>query len=60
MKTQAIYFSYRLRSPETHLALNGWNIPVINHVKYRGVMEMIEARPSEHLLESTPYSKMNV
>jgi hypothetical protein len=33
-KTQAIYFSYRPRLPEAHLALNGWNIPFVNHVKY--------------------------
>jgi hypothetical protein len=54
-KTQAIYFSRRLRSPEAHLTLNGQNIPFINHVKYlvvifdKGIMwrlhtEMIEAK----------------
>jgi hypothetical protein len=34
IKTWAIYFSHRLRSPEPHLTLNGQNIPFINHVKY--------------------------
>jgi hypothetical protein len=44
----------------------GRNIPFVNHGKYldvildKGVIwilliEMIEARPSEHLLQSTPY-----
>jgi hypothetical protein len=37
-KTQAIYFSHRLRPPETHLTLNGRNIPFVNHVKYLGVI----------------------
>jgi hypothetical protein len=54
-KTRIIYFSYRLRPPETHLALNGRNILFVNHVKYPGVIfdkrntwmlhiEMIEAK----------------
>jgi hypothetical protein len=54
-KTQAIYFSNRLRPPETHLILNGRNILFVNHVKYLGVLfdkmtlwrmhiEMIEAK----------------
>jgi hypothetical protein len=53
-KTQVIYFSRRLRSPEANLTLNGRNIPFINHAKYLGVIfdkkttrrlhiEMIEA-----------------
>jgi hypothetical protein len=37
-KTQAIYFSRRLRPPETYLTLNGRNIPFVNHVKYLGVI----------------------
>jgi hypothetical protein len=37
-KTQAIYFSHRRRPPETHLTLNGRNIPFVNHVKYLGVI----------------------
>jgi hypothetical protein len=51
---QAIYFSHRLRPPLTYLTLNGRNIPVVNNVKYLGVIfdkritsslhiEMIEA-----------------
>jgi hypothetical protein len=54
-KTQAIYFSQRLRSPEAHLTLNGQNIPFANYVKYLGVIfdkritwrlhiEMVEAK----------------
>jgi hypothetical protein len=54
-KTQAIYFSHRLRPPEFHLTLNGRNIPFVHHVKYLGVIfdkritwrlhiEMIEAK----------------
>jgi hypothetical protein len=37
-KTQAIYFSHRLRPPEAHLTLNEQNIPFVNHVKYVGVI----------------------
>jgi hypothetical protein len=37
-KTQAIYFSHRIRPPESHLTLNGRNIPFVNHVKYLGVI----------------------
>jgi hypothetical protein len=37
-KTQAIYFSHKLRPPEAHLTLNGRNIPFFNHVKYLGVI----------------------
>jgi hypothetical protein len=37
-KTQAIYFSHRIRPPESLLALNGWNIPFVNNVKYLGVI----------------------
>jgi hypothetical protein len=37
-KTQAIYFSHRLRPPEAHLTLNGWNIPFVNHVNSLGVI----------------------
>jgi hypothetical protein len=37
-KTQAIYFSLWFRPPETHLTLNGLNIPFVNHVKYLDVI----------------------
>jgi hypothetical protein len=37
-KGQAIYFPHQLRLPETHLTLNGRNIPFVNHVKYLGVI----------------------
>jgi hypothetical protein len=37
-KTQAIYFSHRLRPPEAHLTLNGRNTSFVNHVKYLGVI----------------------
>jgi hypothetical protein len=54
-KTQAIYFSHWVRSPEPLLTLNGRNIPFVNNVKYLGVifdkkitwksqMEMIRAK----------------
>jgi hypothetical protein len=54
-KTQAIYFSHRIRAPESLLTLNGRNIPFVNNVKYLGVIfhkritwrlhiEMIEAK----------------
>jgi hypothetical protein len=36
--TRAIYFSHRLRPPETHLALDGRNIRLVNHVKYLSVI----------------------
>jgi hypothetical protein len=54
-KTRAIYFSHRLTPPESHLTLNGWNIPFVNSIKYLCVIfnkritwrlhiEMIEAK----------------
>jgi hypothetical protein len=63
--------SHSLGPPEAHLTLNGRNIPFINHVKYLGVIidkritwrlhvEIIEPRPSEHLLQSNPYLKVRV
>jgi hypothetical protein len=33
-----IYVSHRHRTPETNLALNGQNNPLVNHVKYLGVI----------------------
>jgi hypothetical protein len=33
-KTQAIYFTHRIRPPESLLTLNGLNIPFVNNVKY--------------------------
>jgi hypothetical protein len=36
-KTQAIYFSHRIRLPES-LTINGQNIPFVNNVKYLGVI----------------------
>jgi hypothetical protein len=70
-KTLAIYFSHRLRLPEAHLTLNRRNIPFVNHVKYldvifdkritwRSHIEMVNPRPSEHLLESAPYLKASI
>jgi hypothetical protein len=67
-KTQAIYFSYRVGPPEASLALNGWDIPVINHVKYLGVifnkritwkrhMEMIKAKAFRTYIRTYPLSK---
>jgi hypothetical protein len=37
-KTQAIYFSHRIRLPESLLTVNGQNIPFVNNVKYLGVI----------------------
>jgi hypothetical protein len=37
-KTQAVYFSHRLRPPEVRLTLNGRNIPFVKHVKYLGII----------------------
>jgi hypothetical protein len=37
-RTQAIYFSYRLRLTEAYLTFNEQNIPFLNHVKYLGVI----------------------
>jgi hypothetical protein len=36
--TPHIYFSYKLRPPKAHLALNIQNIPFVNHVIYVGVI----------------------
>jgi hypothetical protein len=37
-KTQAIYFSHRIRRPESLLTLNGQNVPFVNNVIYLGVI----------------------
>jgi hypothetical protein len=37
-KTQAIYFSHRIRPPESLLTINGQNIEFVNNVKYLGVI----------------------
>jgi hypothetical protein len=37
-KIQAIYFSYRIKPPDTLLTLNGHNIPFVNSIKYLGVI----------------------
>jgi hypothetical protein len=37
-KTQAIYFSHQKRPPDSLLTLNGWNIPIVNSVKYLRVI----------------------
>jgi hypothetical protein len=37
-KTRGIYFPRSRRPPETHLTLNGRNIPFVNIVKYLGVI----------------------
>jgi hypothetical protein len=37
-KTRAVYFSHKIRPPESPLTLNGQNIPFINSVKYFGVI----------------------
>jgi hypothetical protein len=37
-KTQATYFSHRLRPPEAHLILHKQNIVFVNYVKYLGVI----------------------
>jgi hypothetical protein len=36
-KTQATYFSHRLRLPEAQFTLNGQNIPFVNSAKYLDV-----------------------
>jgi hypothetical protein len=54
-KTQGVYFSCSRQQPESHLTVNGQNIPSVNTVKYLGVIfnkkvtgrlhiEMIEAK----------------
>jgi hypothetical protein len=63
-KTQAIYFSHRIRPSESLLTINGQNIPFVNNVKYLGVIfdrkitwrlhikttetHSLKPRPSEH------------
>jgi hypothetical protein len=62
-KTRAIYFFHRIRPPESLLTLNGRNIPFLNSAKYLGVIFdkniTWKPRPSEHLLEYIPYSKVS-
>jgi hypothetical protein len=54
-KTHGIYFSYSYPPPESHITLNGQNIPFVNNVNFLGVIfhkkvtwrlhrEMIEAK----------------
>jgi hypothetical protein len=35
-KTQAIYFSHRIKPSDTLLTLNGYNISFVNSIKYLG------------------------
>jgi hypothetical protein len=37
-KTRGIYFSHSRWPPESHVTLNGRNIPFVNSVKYLGVI----------------------
>jgi hypothetical protein len=57
-----IYFSHRGGLPESHLTLNGRNIPFSNSITYLGItfdkrvklkfhIEVIETGPSEYLLQ---------
>jgi hypothetical protein len=59
----------KMTPPEAHLTLNTRNIPIVNHVKYLGLIldkriawrlhrEMIEGKTIEHFLASTSYSKV--
>jgi hypothetical protein len=70
-KTQAIYFSHRLRFPEAHLPFNGRNIPFVRHVKYVSVVfskmitwtlhiEMIEAKAFRTFINIYSLFKMSV
>jgi hypothetical protein len=65
-KTQAIYFSHRLRSPESHLTLNGQNIPfrvkdlgVIfdKRITWRLHIEIIEAKTLRTFIRIHPLFK---
>jgi hypothetical protein len=60
-KTQAIYFSHRLRPPEAHLTLNGWKNPLVNHVKYLGVIlyKRITWRLHLEMIETKAFSAFN-
>jgi hypothetical protein len=56
-KTRAIYFSYRIRPPESLLTLNGRNIPTVNSVKYLGVIfhKKITWRPHIEMIEAKAF-----
>jgi hypothetical protein len=56
-KTQAIYFSHRIRPPESLLTLNGRNIPFVNNVKYLGVIfdKKITWRPHIEIIEAKAF-----
>jgi hypothetical protein len=56
-KTHAIYFSLRIRPPESLLTLNGRNIPFVNNVKYFGVIfdKKITWRPHTELIEAKAF-----
>jgi hypothetical protein len=69
-KTQGIYFSRSRQRPDSHLTLNGRNIPLVNSIKYLNVIfdkkvtwrlhiEMIEAKASRTVLEYNPNLKMS-
>jgi hypothetical protein len=38
IRPRGVYFSRSRRTPESHLTLNGRNIPFVNSVKYLGVI----------------------
>jgi hypothetical protein len=56
-KTQAIYFSHRIRPSESLLTLNGRNISFVNNVKYLGVIfdKKITWRPHIELIEAKAF-----
>jgi hypothetical protein len=54
-KTQSICFSHRLRSSEAPLTLNERNIPLVNHVKYLGVI--VDERITRRLHTETTEDK---
>jgi hypothetical protein len=56
-KTQAIYFSHRIRSPEPLLKLSEQNIPSVNSVKYLSVIfdKKITWRPHTETIKAKAF-----
>jgi hypothetical protein len=44
-KTKGIYFSHRIRPPESLLTINGQNIPFVNNVKYLVTSPRVNLKP---------------
>jgi hypothetical protein len=61
-KTRAIYFSHRIRTPESLLTLHGRNIPFVYSIIYLGVIfdKKITWRPHIEMIETKTFRRFRV